>query len=221
MRNHSAVWLYGSLARGESSPTSDIDVLVVGEPVRQLDLSMFGRRHASVSRYSWREIERMAEYGSVFLHHLKTEARPLRPVPPADRRLRMILEDLGPYRRASADLRAFQMTLDDVREALEWECSADYEMAVLGSVVRHASVLACFLAGGPVYGRERAFARLQALLGMPYDPVHELMNIYDYRLAEERGVPLREHATPDDVRAAVWLTQDLIDRMEGLVLDYT
>jgi hypothetical protein len=222
MTSGQAVWLYGSYARGDESINSDVDILIAGkgDPPDAIH-DVYPACYKAISQYSWREIERMADYGSVFLHHVRTEAFPLLPCPAADRRLADILVDLGPYHRAASDLEAFRATLDDVRQALEGDCAPDYESAVLGSVARHASVLVCFLAGGPVYGRTEAFSRLESLLDLPTDPKSELLRIYDYRLAEERGIPLRNRASEEEVRRDLALVQSIVDGMEELVHDYS
>ena len=67
-----SVWLYGSRSRGDFDDHSDVDVLVVTDPGNRemtFDLSMYSRT-PTVSHYLWNEIERMAEYGSLFLRHV-------------------------------------------------------------------------------------------------------------------------------------------------------
>jgi len=222
MSAQQAVWLYGSLARGDQSPRSDVDILVVGDgdPPDRIHV-LYPGHYKAISQYSWTEMERMAGYGSVFLHHLQREARPLIRNQAADRRLARMLETLGPYLQAESDLLAFRATLDDISDALRGDCAPDYEMAVLGSVARHASVLACFVSGGPVFGREVAFGRLREVLGLARDPRSALMRIYEYRLAEERGIRLAHRATRDDVERGLVLIRGIVERLEGLVHGYS
>ena len=73
-----AIWLYGSHSRGVVDEFSDIDVLFVSES--ELDDKVVydvfeSPTGISISRYSWEEMERMAEYGSLFLRHVALEGR--------------------------------------------------------------------------------------------------------------------------------------------------
>ena len=146
-----AVLLYGSQARGDADSISDIDVLVVGSSavpddkvVALLPAPRAGCIHTS--QYGWSEVEAMGRYGSLFLHHLAAEARPLRFEGRGESRLQAILASLGPYKLAQRDLEAFRLTVRDAEEGLKLGLPASFELAVLGGVARHASVLGCYLA---------------------------------------------------------------------------
>ncbi|HJQ94298.1 MAG TPA: nucleotidyltransferase domain-containing protein [Acidimicrobiia bacterium] len=220
MNGSKALWIYGSYARGDNDRNSDLDLLAVSDQPFFVEISdLFPGAHLSLSSYSWREIERMVDYGSVFLHHVAREGRPLRFMPEADGCLRALLKRLGPYRRTREDLRAFRETVSDVRSALAGDCSPNFEMAVLASVLRHASVLACFIGKDPAYQRDVVFARLESILCLPLNPAH-LQAIYSFRLSEERGAPLERCATTSDVSRAADTIEQILERMEGLADDY-
>src|SRR2546428_6969494 len=105
-----AVWLYGSCARADSDTLSDIDVLVVGANWHAFTNSDVGvGRPLRVTQYTWPELEGMSSAGSLFLEHLKREAKPLTEGAAVEGRLRHLLETAAAYSRARAlrDVRAF------------------------------------------------------------------------------------------------------------------
>jgi hypothetical protein len=95
--------LFGSVARGDSSPTSDIDVLELAE--RRRRPYKVGR--VSVSVYDAKTLNRMAERGSLFVLHLRLEGQLLRD--PADKLSASLNRYIAPpsydsFRRALGEL---------------------------------------------------------------------------------------------------------------------
>lgn len=179
-----ATWLYGSHARGDADELSDVDMLVVSESVDDpIDVSdLYPARGASVTRYSWAELEGMVESGSLFLLHLVSEGRPLSEAPTVKGRLAAALSRLGRYKFAARDARGFSDVLRDVRQSLSNGGSSVYELATLGTVVRHAAILACAMAGHPCFSRYEPVRRVSELWGIkgPWEIEFDLL--YRYRL---------------------------------------
>lgn len=168
MTEDRAVLLYGSYARGDADANSDVDVLVVGptppsanEIAGLLQMSWYGPVH--ISHYTWAELQAMSKYGSLFLHHVAAEASVLEYQGEAQTRLSALLKCLGPYRLGGRDLVGFRATVCDVETGLHAGLPPCFELAVLGGVARHASVLGCYLAGRPTFGRS-SIARAASLL---------------------------------------------------------
>jgi predicted nucleotidyltransferase len=210
VKSSCAIWLYGSTARGDADAESDIDVLVVSNdrdhshPLSSLDIDGAAERPRAVSpmHFTWHEIESMAEYGSLFLHHLRLEGRPING---EHDRLSEILSVLPAYQRARHELDAFQTVLSDVHQSLEDPHSPAYELAVIGTALRHAFILGCYVSDQPDFGRTSPFHRLCRLLGEPHATADELATLYRFRLYQHNRASAPFVPTTDDVRR--WLAR--------------
>ncbi len=211
----SEIWLYGSAARGDRDEISDVDVLVASdEPLSSSDIHIPVEGPVSLSRYGWRELEHMASYGSLFLHHLKLEGRPLREQP--QRRMRELLDGLGDYQRGELELASFRRVLEDVEQSLEGDFSPAYELAVVATAARHAAILGCYLLGEPNFGRTSAFRFLLPRLGYSPAEVEDLVELYRFRRAEDQGIPLEDPRFTADVRGWAARVRTLIDEVGAL-----
>lgn len=167
------VWLYGSVARGAYTEHSDLDILVLPRGANDLGLqSVIGglprREYCSVTSYSWDEVARMAEYGSLFLLHLRAEGQLLHEEGSGSG-LQAILDSLPAYTRHHRELRGFAMALDDGLENLRDGGDVRFELGVAGRVIRHASILACYLAGDPKFDRTASITTAFHTTGMTAD----------------------------------------------------
>lgn len=214
-----AIWLYGSYSRGDSDAWSDIDVLVVGSPLPSEEMAQLvpslnaGPLH--VSCYSWSEFEAMVRYGSLFLHHVSAEGKALRHDGDAEARMKDLLSGLPAYGLAPRDLTAFRTTVRDVKDGLSRGLPPSFELAVLGGVARHASVLACYLAGHPCFGR-KGIGLASSLLGIP-SARRDLEWAHQFRLSEEGQCPVPEVTAERDAFRVTTTMTKFLDRLEGLV----
>ena len=214
MRDSYAIWLYGSHARGDGDVFSDVDLFVAGVPgttTEEIQAKVpIPMSTASLSRYSWDEIREMATYGSLFLHHLRLEGYPLYETSSCKGALGLILASLGDYRHVERDLKGFRTVLDDVREALTEDGVEVFELSVIGAVLRHCSILGCWLLGEPSFGRIRPVIRIVRALGLPEDFAKEFPDLYQFRLyLEER---IASPGLSSNFRPFRWL-----ERAEALV----
>ncbi len=207
-------WLYGSAARGDADELSDVDVLVVAEPAERPDVSSLKiPSTASLSRYTWPEIDSMIEYGSLFLHHVKREGRPLLEEDPP--RLRRLLDQLPAYARANQELDSFRQVVADVEASAKMDHSPQFEFAVLGTAARHAAILGCYFLGTPEFGRRKPFRVLLPQLGYDEHEIAGFERLYDYRVSENRGEVAYVRAE-DTVAAWVSRVRALIAKVKVL-----
>ena len=180
---------------------------------RLLPESSHGLLH--VSHYTWAELDAMSRYGSLFLYHLAAEATPLLYEGNAQARMSTMLDSLCPYQLADRDLAAFRSTINDVQVGLAIGLPPCFELAILGGVARHASVLTCYLAGIPTFGRN-SIARAVETLGM-LEVRRELQAAHLFRLFEEGQCGMPSQPSRVDVERVVQILHQLLDHMEELI----
>jgi predicted nucleotidyltransferase len=213
--NGYALWLYGSDARGDSSSSSDVDILVVSDSIMPIEFSsLFPGRRLSVSQYNWSEIDRMAQYGSLFLHHLRLEGKVLNESLDVKGRLQGILDKLPTYLRANRDVRAFRQTLVDIAAELPNPPDLLFELATLAALIRRIAILGCYLLGSPEFGRTQPLIRLSEAWKLPRRFASEFPQLYRYRLAAEVPGTPRPPAYADTLKLWIDRTRLLLDKLE-------
>ena len=213
-----SVWAYGSVARGDADRVSDFDVLVVGPESGELGTAVTAAGlcsdEVSISQYSWDEVCGMAKYGSLFLHHVRLEGHPMYEDLTCRGRLRAILGELGEYTLARRDVRGFKTVLGDVAESLQQGGAEAFELAVLGTVIRHASILGCWLLGKPTFGRLAPVESFAAAAGLAVS-MADFEHLYRYRIYCDGRL---DASTLRPVAAGTWLdrAQRLVNGLEEI-----
>jgi len=222
-----SVWAYGSFARGDADAYSDIDILVAGDGAgwrdavaadAELALLMQDGHQLSPMQFSWEELEAMCEYGSLFLHHVRFEGRPITRM--VNDPLAELLAALPPYRRATQEMQAFTIVLRDVEESLSGDHSPKFELAVIATALRHAFILGCYVTGQPDFGRTTPFRRLMPELQMAAQTTADLEQLYKFRLYQHDRALAPFDATTDDVREWLHVADTLFDGIRRRVDDF-
>lgn len=201
MKKH-VIALYGSTARGENDHLSDKDVLIICDEKIEAPFEIDSK--LSISRYSWAEFEQMAAYGSLFLRHVKSEGFPIKYNKKGLESFQSTLSKMSQYQLVNRDLLAFRNSILDVEEAIEMgDSSFEFEVASLATVVRHASILGCYLIKSPTFGRYAAVEVFSDARGLPREIIQDFPVMYGYRLAVARDLPMP--AAPDRVQLLKWI----------------
>jgi predicted nucleotidyltransferase len=210
LKRGTSVWVYGSVARGDADLHSDVDVLMVGDEIEwgaalmeDAEIASHVRRghRPALMRFSWKELDAMWGYGSLFLHHVRLEGRPVKPA--LDDPLGRLLSTLPPYRRATQEIQALGIVLRDVGYSLPVDHSPKFELAVIATALRHAFILGCYVSGRPDFGRTTPFHTLGPELQVTSRDGCELGRLYGFRLYQQGRASAPFDATTEDVRE--WL----------------
>ena len=215
-----AVWLYGSRARGDEDVLSDVDVFVVSDvEVSKIEIAQLVPElpdDISVSQYSWDEVAGMANYGSLFLHHLWTEGQVLWEASSSKSKLSKLLSEMGNYTHARRDVRGFMAVLGDVKASLETGGVFTYELGVLGTVLRHSSILGCWLEGTPSFARIEPVKRIVSRYDLPSEISSEFPKLYEYRLYCDGRIKTAQEPTRH--QADVWLER-VLEVVNAIAID--
>lgn len=182
------IYAFGSVARGDVSPTSDVDILIVDEaPLK----SRFPREW---SIYSKAIIAKYFEEGRLFAWHLHFEAVLLYPRSSAG-----FLAELGrpsPYTTATDDIADLRALLhSSIAELKRGSQSQVYELGLIYTALRDIAMSASWhLLGKPSFSRYAPY-EITPICPLPRQAYETAMKA---RHASTRGSP-----TPADYDAAV------------------
>lgn len=197
--------LYGSHARGQDDHQSDIDILRVVDETCGVPPSVAGsNKRLSISEYKWDEFTRMQESGAPFLAHLRADGRIIGGDDEGISRYRLLTEALPPYKYAGRDLASFMDALSDVNRALVLRDSGpEFEAATIATVIRHASILGCYLLGTPRFGRHEPTSHFCNIRRLPMTYAKDFPLLYQHRIALARGYAWPSGCTY--IYAGMWL----------------
>jgi hypothetical protein len=206
------VSLYGSHARGEADPLSDRDILRISDQPSTKGNAVTA---SDASSYTWNEFETMHSYGSLFLLHLSRESLVLESASGGEVRYRNLLATLPKYNRAERDIASFQLAIDDVEQSIqEMDTSPVFELSVLATTIRHASIVGCYLTGDPVFGRYSAVSTFTARRGLDYRIGNEFPLIYQYKMCTARNSLIDQRIAGSESGQWIRWARELIGEVE-------
>ena len=222
IKNVIAVYIYGSIARGDHDLNSDCDVLIC---VNNCDIQEYNLlkteflkksivENFEFSFYQLNILEEMQKKGSYFLWHIKKEGIL---VYRASNIFDSILEKLPPYTGTFDDLCEYKDILKDVKESIELdEVTIIYELSVLATLARNTCIACCYIIGVMDFGRNSPIIKASAYLGEDFPfTLNEYINLYDYRLHVVRNKRIEK-----DEQLVIFVQNwvNKIDKLLNLVL---
>lgn len=167
-------WVCGSAARNDLDEASDIDITIVvnDEAAIALESSDFVSISEplppiDVSSYTFTGFSHLVDPPSLFAWHLRLEGRLL--TPPGGKAMEL-LESLGPFRRHGADLDVLRQVAEEALDALSGESlTRDFELGVLGTVIRNVALLITDIDGAPDFSRHAPARLVHHPVGLPTD----------------------------------------------------
>jgi hypothetical protein len=179
-----AIWLYGSRARGDVRPDSDVDVLLIGDgDSGEIAAYMHEPSNGlSISQYSWQEIESMKAYGSLFLLHLKNEGKMVAEGCQVEGRLESLLSGIPKYSRAATDIANFREALSDIVDSIQFGNFVEFELGNLATIARHVAILGCALMGDPKFDRVGPIRAISKVLDLDPTLSNSFEELYKFRM---------------------------------------
>ncbi len=182
--------MFGSHARREAREDSDVDVLAISDGRALSEASIDWLRSAygpsvDIAHYTYPRIAGLAAAGSLFTWHLRREGVPLNR---GEGRLERILTNMNPYRGHVRDMDVLVTVFDDAVESLSQQCAVQFDLGVIGTVVRNTGIIVHDLFGSHDFS-PAAPLRLATIAGAPQLPItdQEYQVLQACRRASERG----------------------------------
>ncbi len=221
-----AVVLFGSNARGDADFRSDIDVAIfahanlpsdLAEVKHGLSLAIEPSTPINLSVYSIATAEVMANDGSLFLWHLKSESKPLF--------LRnswyaALLRQLVPYSvtKACKDLDTFGAAIHDIRVSLRMANSPLlFEASTMHSILRSLGMITSMVDGKPTFRRDEPIRYIRNVMGKRFritDP--QLGELLLARHIYARNIPQPIELDMEECR---WIANEIFE-MFAFLRDY-
>ena len=196
MKEDIVLWLYGSKARGDSDNFSDTDLLVIGNCIKDLkyakQLIPKDFLNVNLNFHSWKEIQSMAKYGSLFLHHLKIEGKCIYKGELAKDKLLYFFSNLKDYKKSRSDLKSFLRVVKETKQSLINNEMLAFDLSVLATVIRHCSILGCWHLKKPCFNRIKPVKYLTKRLRLSKINIEEYSELYKYKLYIENRISKNE-----------------------------
>lgn len=159
MRIIDSVYLYGSMARGDTCEDSDCDLLVAiddcDEHVYENIILKLKTWHpewnCEIALYQMSALKQMQLKGSLFLWHIKKEGIELYS---KGKKLKIILNTLPKYNKANETIAEYIDIMKDIENDNSNEkCVIEYNLSVMATLIRNVCIVCCYIFGDYQFGR--------------------------------------------------------------------
>lgn len=217
--NIEAISLFGSNARGDADYLSDIDLFILIDDCDEETIINQKKYFSNslnmpiswISIYTKSSFLRMADYGSYFLWHLKTEGLVLYS---RSEFMENVLYQLAEYKNAKLDLMDYRKICQDIRNSIDKDTlTLDYELSVLASLVRNTCIALSYIKGKFYFGRiQPVIFCLELYKNELNFSIIDYEDLYNFRLSHTRDIRniLSREATKKYVDRWVKSTEQLI-----------
>ncbi len=116
--------------------------------------------------------------------------------------------------------RFFSSLLSDVQTSLAEGASIPFELSILGTIMRHASILGCYVCGRPTFGRLRPVEKIVDLWGLDEIIKQSFPALYRYRIWSEGRSNSPADASLENALCWCARADRVLTELEGRVNDY-
>lgn len=189
-----SIYLYGSMARGDTSEDSDCDLLIAiddcSEEVFMRIKDATSKWHpelkCEIALYQMSALKAMQEKGSLFLWHIKTEAHIIYA---KGNRLAQLLSELAEYRGSKEALIEYYDIMEDITGDITDDIRVlQYNLSVMATLIRNSCIICCYLIGDKHFGRVSPVKICSEYFQNEFPmTIEEYEQLYQYRIAVNRG----------------------------------
>lgn len=183
-----AIAEFGSICRSASDNMSDRDLLIVSPLAHRYELyEKYSHLGYSVTSLTEERLRRMRDKGSLFIQHLKHEARILTD---ESNRLRALLDSSYLIAPSAAELRRCEASLAFVSSWPEWDVLSGWKADFLFCVSRDYFIKRLAASGHLAFGLETIQRKAENFLGFTENSFSTFYRLREIKSTYRRGGPI-------------------------------
>lgn len=193
--NAPSIAIYGSISRNTADSISDVDILVSStKPILQ--------QKPGVSYYTYCELEKIAKSGSLFIQHLKNEARIIHD---ENYKLRTILYNYKPKQNYAGDIDRCVSNILEFSTITNDKASTSWILDARYVLIRNLTFLTLANYGIYEFSFHSALNKLSRIKGISTTKVRALHQLrrakYIHRHLSCKNIPIPEEAVQESTRS--------------------
>ena len=189
-----SVYLYGSMARGDAFNGSDCDLLIVVNDCSEEVYNKIKKATSlwnsnlmlEVAIYQMSLLKKMQEIGSLFLWHIKLEAKK---VYSNGDHFTELLSNLADYSNSGAAITEYREIMNDIiNDNADDADVIAYNLSIMATLIRNTCIICCSLIGNKQFGRVLPVVICRAYFQEQFPiNIEDYEEMYMYRIAINRG----------------------------------